>query len=108
LYKYILKRMPEESALVSKIENDTTRVLIDIERNGMKVNPTQLIVKELQCLNEMALIQEQLAEIVGFTFEPHVNADCFDVLCNKYGLEVMSYTDTGNPSFDKDALKEYL
>lgn len=108
LYKYIKSRMPEESQRISDIENKTTAVLIDIERNGMKVNQQQLMVSELLCLNDMATIQEELADKVGFSFEPHVNGDCFDVLCNKYGLPVLAWNKTGNPSFDKEALKGYM
>lgn len=108
LYKFILANMPEESHDIARIENKTTEVLLDIERNGMKVNPSQLEVGEFLNLNAMTMIQDELANIVGYTFEPHVNADCHDVLCNKYGLPIVSWTDAGNPSFDKEALKSYL
>ena len=108
LHKYIVERMPECSQDVSKIENETCKVLIDIERNGLKVNPTQLQVTEYQCLNSMTGIQQRLHDEVGFTFDPMSNGDCFDVICNKYGFPVLGYTDTGNPSFDKDTLKNYL
>lgn len=108
LYKYIKANIPEESSGISAIENKTTEVLLDIERNGMKVDPAQLEVGEFINLNKMSMIQDKLASIVGYTFEPHINGDCFDVLCNKYGLPVLGWTTAGNPSFDKEALKGYL
>ncbi|KKN77762.1 hypothetical protein LCGC14_0357360 [marine sediment metagenome] len=115
LYKYILSRIPEQCQEVVKTEIQVTRVLFDIEQKGMRINPTQLKIKEYQTLNRLLQIDVELTEIVGRSFNPVSPTDCFEVLCGTYGLPVLSWTNeddkTGtkphNPSFDKAALVQY-
>lgn len=111
---YILANTPEECADVVRIETDLTTILFDMERVGMRVDPVLLQTQELLLYHRLLAIEEQLTRLTGRTFRPHVNEDCFDVLCNQYGLPILAWTQgeddepSGNPSFDKDALKLYL
>lgn len=107
LWKYIKARMPAECQRVCDTSSDLIDCFIDIEKNGMRINPTEVATKELIALNEMSTIQSKIKDIVGYTIEPHVNNDCFDVLCNHYGFPVLAWNESGNPSFDKHTLASY-
>lgn len=107
LDRYILHNLPEQCSGVSDTEIRLTRVLWEMERNGLRVDPTRLMIKEMQVLNRMQQIDDELASLVGRSFRPDTNADCYDVLCNQYGLPVMGLTDAGEPSFDKHAMAQY-
>ena len=114
LYKYLLSNMPEESAPVVETETKLTSVLVRMERRGLLVKPEELLIEKLAALTEMVQIEERLHKLVGYPFIPTSNPDCFDVLCNRYGLPVLSWTDpneetgrAGNPSFDADTLEMY-
>lgn len=106
LWKYIRSRIPEQCEQVVETEIELTRVLYDMERNGMRVTP-DIQHRELKLLLELATLEKQLADDVGYSFRPHTNPDCFSVLCNTYGLPVLGYTDKGDPSFDKHTMAQY-
>lgn len=114
LDRYLVARMPEESHGVRDTETALTRVLVRMERTGVRVDPQELKLAELQVLAKMLRIEEGLSKRVGFPFRPHVNEDCFDVFCNTFGMPIKAYTvdkdgnETENPSFDKEALRLYL
>lgn len=116
LRKYTDARMPVECEAVRDVEIGLTPVLFDIERTGMRVDTRALQIKELSLLRRLMEIDEELTRITGRSFRPHVGGDCFDVLCNQYGLPVLAWTgdkededdeEPGNPSFDKHALAAY-
>lgn len=114
LWLYENEVCPEQCHTVWQNEIVLTRNLWQLERNGLTVKPQELKIAEFKALNRMSDIDERLTEIVGRSFRPHVSDDCFDVVCNQYGLPILAYTkdqetgeDTENPSFDKHALKMY-
>lgn len=112
LDRYIDGNLPEECQHVANVEEKLTSVLFKIERNGLRINPTQLKIKELQIYQEMSKLDEELHELTGRYFRPHVSEDVFDVLCNQYGLPVLAWNDPDedgdrNPSFDKHAMVQY-
>jgi DNA polymerase-1 len=105
--------------LIWGIEQRLTPVLFDMEDHGLRVNQQELQVTEFMILTELMQLQEQLHKLTDFPVEPSNSADCFELLCNRYGLPVLSWTEEkmnaegriikeANPSFDKDALKHYL
>lgn len=114
LSKYIHAQKPEEVSTVWNNEIELTTNLFHMERTGMRVTP-DIQLKEFMVLNRMSEIDAELARLVGRSFRPHVADDCFDVLCNQYGLPVLERTDTknegnnwqGNPSFSKSAMLQY-
>jgi len=117
LGKFIRDTLPEQCAGVFHTECELTTVLYEMERVGLRVDPTALIFQELRNCSRMSEIDDELTKLVGYSFRPHVNADCFDVLCNKYGLPVLLYTEEddeetgekcGGPSFNKAALEMYM
>lgn len=120
LWKYINANMPEQCKRVWGTEIKLTSLLYRMEQKGMRIDPSELRVKEFMIYNQLIQMDEQLSKIVGRSFRPHVNEDCFDVLCNQYGLPVLGWTEegeddeitgeplpAGNPSFDKEAMAKY-
>lgn len=107
LKKYIDANTPEQCYNVRDVEIELTRNLVYMEREGLQVDPTQLKIKQIQTISRMLTIEEELGEIVGRSFRPHVNEDCFEVLCTQYNMPVLGWTDKGDPSFDKKALAAY-
>lgn len=113
LWQYIDSLLPEQCYRVRDTEIRLTRRLYEMERNGLRVEPQQLKIAQYTILNRMSQIDDELTRIVGRSFRPHVNEDCFDILCVQYGLPIMAFTkdedgnDTNNPSFDKAALAMY-
>jgi DNA polymerase-1 len=113
LWHYEDSQCPDQCRDVWNTEIELTSVLFDIERNGMCVNKAELQLTELKLLNRMQRLDDELTELVGSSFRPHVNEDCYDILCNQYGLPVLGWTNEddptkkSNPSFDKKTLAKY-
>lgn len=108
LRAYIAQRMPAECAGVSATESLLTRVLVDVERRGLRVDKTELKKTELVLMHRMLKAEEEVAAACGFPVRPHVNGDCYELLCSHWGLPVLGVTNKGEPSFDHDALVAYL
>lgn len=99
LYKYICNNLPESCNYVRDIEIDLTRILTEIERNGLHVEIKQLQRTEMQNTFKLLEIEKRLERITkGKVFRPHCNADVYDILCNFYSLPVLKWTnsDTGD------------
>lgn len=117
LDKLLLATIPEECHAVVDTEERLTSVLVRMEREGVRVDEQQLEIAEAISLHRMIQIEQKLNEVTGRLFDPASNKDCFDVLCNQYGLPVISWTesddenvpeeDRGNPSFNAAALESY-
>ena len=113
LWAYEQYKVPEQSRPVWDTEIALTRVLFDAERRGLSVDPAKLKVKDYLVLKEMLEVEAELAGIVGCHFRPNNNNDCHEVLCGKYGLPVLAWTNPDdenavhNPSFDSAALLQY-
>lgn len=107
LDKYLDGNLPDDALNVADTEIAVTTILYEIERNGIRVDVKELRKTELDTYEEMVKLDAQLTELVGRPFNPGSSADCFDVLCNQYGMPVMGWTEANNASFDKDTLKKY-
>ena len=108
LYNYMLRRRHEQTLGIWETEILLTPVLFDMEVEGLNVDPLELDQTEMVLLYKLINLEEELHKLTGFAIRPHTNADCFEVLCNKYGLPVMGYTDKNEPSFNKAAMLSYL
>lgn len=115
LDKFLRERTPEQCNGVVATEEKLTRILFRMEQYGMQIDPSELRKQEFINLATLSAIDERLTALVGRSFNPKSTQDCFDVLCNHYGLPIMGYTiddETGeftnNPSFDKKAMAAYL
>lgn len=99
---------PEFARQVWDTETLLTPVLFDMERAGLRVNPEALDVKNLELITYLGMIEELLHKEVGFACVPSNSDHCFELLCNRFGLPVLGWTDEGNPSFGWDVLTSYL
>jgi len=107
LYQYILRRRDDQVKTVWETEILLTPVLFDMEATGLHVDKLELQQKQLVTLYNLSMLEEQLHKLTGFPIRPHTNADCHEVLCNKYGLPILGRTDKQDPSFDKAAMISY-
>jgi DNA polymerase-1 len=107
LDKYLLADMPAEVLPVWETEQRLTKVLLDVEQRGLHVNNSELRLAEFKARARMGILEQRTHETTGVAMRLHTNADCFDVLCTKYGLPVLGWTDAGEPSFDKHAIAKY-
>lgn len=108
LDRYIDAHMHEQCKSVWETEQKLTKILLEVEQYGMRVDPKQLLVNEFLYLNTIMKLDEELAILVGRSFKPNSNDDCYEVLCGQYGLPIAGYTEKGDPSFDKHALAAYI
>lgn len=117
LWANIQRRLPEQCKGVWDTEIKMTPVLWDMEHLGLRVDPQELQIKEYSILWELTQIEAELHKLCDMPVDPSSSASCYEVLCGKYNLPVLSYTEegldedgepAGNPSFDKDAMASYL
>jgi len=108
LHRYILRRRHEQTETVWETEILLTPVLFDMEVIGLHVDRLELQQKQLVTLYRLSQLEEELHKLTGYAIRPHTNADCYEVLCNKYGLPILGRTEKLEPSFDKAALISYL
>jgi DNA polymerase-1 len=114
LYKFLLSRRPSEVDQVAHMEIELTRVLWEMERNGLRIDQTELMIQELEVTQRMLDISDHLAERLGRVINPCSSDDVYDVLINQFGLPILAWTEendegepVGNPSFNKHAMKQY-
>lgn len=104
-------------ARVESLESGGTRVLYEIEKEGLLVNPTDLQIQTLttayELMRELSAVQE-LAQYPGFN---PASPKCMqELFVNRLGLPVLKWTNEDddspgavhNPSFGKGVLEEYL
>jgi len=108
LFNYLRRRCPEECRQIWDMEILLTPALIDIEQEGLCIDTTELTSENYISLYKLLKLEAEIEKLIGSSMRPNANTDCFDLLCNQYGLPVLAYTEKGEPSFDKDALRQYL
>ena len=112
--EYIREHMESQCRHVSRTSSKLMRILVDVERRGVRVDPTEILIRDFLYLKEMLEIQKELAQLTGYDFNPNDAKHLYDLLINVHGLPVVKYTEVtekgggGNPSFDKEAMTEYL
>lgn len=116
LKRFCIERIPEQCQEVSQTEQRLTPFLVNVERRGLCINPNDVRRAMIHDMHRMVEIEAELEQLVGRSFNPTSNEDCYDVICNQYGLPVLAWTDAyddngkkirGNPSFNKNAIKDY-
>lgn len=123
LFYFIVNNLPPESVHTDgttprllDTEIAFTRVLFNMEQAGLYIDPLEVALAEFSCLNNMVEIEAQIQTKLGYCINPNSSKDLYDLICNRYGRPVVKWTNAdsdenptqdSNPSFDKDALKEY-
>lgn len=114
LDSYEQSNLPEECQRIWDVETRMTRLLYEIEQRGLTISPLNVLREQHATLKRLLAIETRLEQLTGRLFRPHVNTDCYDVLCNQFGLPVLVLTNEDdetavhNPSFSKNALAQYL
>ena len=107
LYAFLLAMIPEQCNMVRDIEIKVTRVLFDMERNGLKIDLQEILATQVVVAETIGSLTAELTEMLGFEITAWKSADTFDVICNVFGLPVLKYNESGAPGFGKKVLKEY-
>lgn len=107
LFKFLHAHIPEESTWVAENEIKLTKVLVDIERNGMYIDKTRVKIKLLQTLNRMLEIDAELQKALGYKLLPTSYNEVYDLLINCWGFPAIHEEGKKNASFNKATLNNY-
>jgi len=113
LKQYIDAKMPVSCKLVSENETKLTKILLGIEDNGLKINPTKVQITQVETSWRLMQIVYRIRELTGVEMRPHTTDDCHQFLCGHYGLPILKWTNedddskSSNPCFDKYAMSDY-
>ena len=104
---YLEKNRPSQVQRIWGIEVKFTRVLYEIEKQGLRIEPNQV---KAQLLKTIRSIIDLESEIHSITKQEFVDSyqHLTGILCSQFGLSPLTYTEKGNPSFDKVTLNQYL
>lgn len=103
---WLRDRKESEQAELWETEVKLTSVLLDMEREGMRVDLQANKIEKLRCIRTLINCCERVKELTGM--ELIDSNDCYgEIIVNRLGLPILSRTDTGAPSFDADAMLLY-
>lgn len=114
LKRFCEEKRPAQCNIVSQNEIALTSVLLDIERTGLRVDPTKVVLKQVETNWRLVEIIYRIRELTGCEIRPNTTDDCHRFLCGQYGLPILKWTNEeddskqSNPCFDKYAMKSYL
>lgn len=111
LFSYCSQRL--ESPAVWRVEQQLTRVLFDMEQQGLLIEAKKAFYDNHQHIPKILdQCVQGIKDVTGYTIEPHKNTDCYDILVGYYGLPILEWTKGSKdkapePSFGADALEAY-
>ena len=112
LYKHCVEHMPEESRGVMENEIQLTSVLLGMEREGLHIAAEAVAVESVLELHNMVHTQEKLEELLGYPINPSSSKQLGDLISVRYGQPIRLWnnenTDNPTPSYNKDAIIEYV
>lgn len=114
LYEYCSAKLEEMSVNGEtdlrptwEMEKKLTLCLFDMERIGLKTDERDLKIAKYKSLHRMIKMSTRIKELTGREFVDSSKFS-FGLLVGAWGLPILSRDKkSGNPSFDKDALKLY-
>lgn len=115
IWNTLNRLLDSELDYVRQMERAVTRVLFDVEKEGLHVNPGDIKVQRICTGHELLLRSDRLANEIGFPgFNVGSSKDMNEYFVNRLGLPVVKWTNeddddkVSNPSFGKEAMTEYL
>ena len=112
LDRWLRERREPDQARLWETETKLTRVLLDMELEGLLIDQRANQVEKLRCVRAMVDACERLRELTGVELVD--SNECFhEVLVNQLGLPVLERTDpsarhpSGQPSFEADVMVLY-
>jgi DNA polymerase-1 len=115
LFHLLLDKRPADLEQIWETEIKLTSVLLDMEMDGLQVNPLECKIDMAKCLTTMIETSETIERIADREFA-NSNQCIYDILINQFGLPILATkkeridgqeVDTGRPTFNKDAMKLY-
>lgn len=106
LFHKLSKMLPAESAKVWENEQRLTRILVESEHRGIRVDRIRLLKQAKANLMRLIQITEELSEIAGFEVDPKKRSHITEVLHNR-GIQPKEFTKTGLPKWDSNSLKSF-
>src|SRR5262249_1292498 len=91
--------------LMDEMETPLVDVLVEMESNGISVDPTILKEQSAKLGHRIDDLKQQIITEAGSDFNPDSPKQLADVLFNKLGLRVIKKTKTG-PSTDVEVLEK--
>lgn len=115
LYRYLCERRATGLERIWDNEIKLTPVLMDMELEGLRVDPRRCKLESIRCLRKLIDVTTRIMEITGteWTNSPQC---IHEILVGQFGLPVLAtkkerergmWIDTGRPSFDRDAMSLY-
>ncbi|MEI2417772.1 DNA polymerase I [Orrella sp. JC864] len=89
---------------VYRLELDVSRVLFDIERHGVRIDPDELARQSSALGQEMLRLETRAYELAGQPFNLNSPKQLGEILFGRMGLPVVRKTAGGAPSTDEDVL----
>lgn len=83
------------SKLFGQVEMPLVPVLARMEANGMLLDPTVLIDQGAEIRRDMELLESDLVDMAGETFNPNSPKQVAEILFHRMGLPVIARTKTG-------------
>lgn len=113
LDEFFAANLPTEVHGVRDTEIKVTKCLFEMEQHGVRVAPIDIITTKIEV--QMELLQNSVVfkELCGRYINSKSPEDMYDVVCNIFGMPVISYTNEdddslkSNPSFSTPTLREY-
>lgn len=104
LYRKYKKEMRPENKKVWDTEIALTKHLLATEIHGFRIDVRGLKVTYKNLLRKMLFLQEEIDKLAGCEVDCLSSDDLNEVLTNQMGFEIQSWTDKGNPQWNKAAL----
>jgi DNA polymerase I len=105
LFDKKLESLPQIRQLMNDIETPLVDVLVEMESNGITIDP-QILKEQSQKLGyRIDDLKQQIIAEAGTDFNPDSPKQLADVLFNKLGLRIVKKTKTG-PSTDVEVLEK--
>jgi DNA polymerase I-like protein with 3'-5' exonuclease and polymerase domains len=119
LHKFLDLHRPAEMNPVWETEKKLTQVFFDMELEGLRIEPKEIRLQQLNCLHNMIRLHDEISELSGIEFT-NSSACMQEMLFNQFGLPILvtkkerqkiggrwKEVDTGRPTFDKFAMSVY-
>ncbi|AZY49774.1 DNA polymerase I [Bordetella avium] len=91
---------------IYKLELEVSRVLVAIERNGVKVDAEELGRQSHELGREMLALEQRAYELAGQPFNLNSPKQLGEILFGRMGLPVVRKTAGGAPSTDEEVLSK--
>lgn len=101
LYEYCLEQ--EYAETLWAMETQVTRILLDAEIGGAKIDRQRLIKEKVDCMKILVNRLQEIRDIVGWDFDPSKNSHMAKYFIVDQDI-VPPLTEKGNPSFTKHTL----